>query len=66
MVGEKEEDRDEGRQMDKEGKGEFVCLVGWLVGFLASSSSTRLYRGKVERRREYKERFVFKDFFCRT
>ena len=26
-----------------------VCLVGWLVGFLKSSSATRLYRGWVPR-----------------
>ena len=27
----------------------FVCLVGWLVGFLTTSSTTRLYRGRVPR-----------------
>ena len=27
----------------------FVCLFGWLVGFLTSSSTTRLYRGRVLR-----------------
>ena len=27
----------------------FVCLFGWLVGFLTSSSTTRLYRGQVPR-----------------
>ena len=27
----------------------FVCLVGWLVGFLTSSSTTRLYRGRASR-----------------
>ena len=26
-----------------------VCLFGWLVGFLTSSSTTRLYRGKIPR-----------------
>ena len=27
----------------------FVCLLGWLVGFLTSSSTTRLYRGRAPR-----------------
>ena len=27
----------------------FVCLVGWLVGVLKSSSTTRLYRGRASR-----------------
>ena len=26
-----------------------VCLFGWLVGFLMSSSTTRLYRGRAPR-----------------
>ena len=29
--------------------GQCVCLFGWLVGFLTSSSTTRLYRGRVPR-----------------
>ena len=37
--------------MGRGDKGEiaFVCLFGWLVGFLTSSSTTRLYRGRAPR-----------------
>ena len=27
----------------------YICLFGWLVGFLTSSSTTRLYRGRAPR-----------------
>ena len=33
----------EGRRRVAGTKESFVCLFGWLVGFLTSSSTTRLY-----------------------
>ena len=35
--------------IEREVKREFICLFVGLVGFLTSSSATRLYRGRVPR-----------------
>ena len=46
-MGERDREREGGRCGD--GDRERFCLFGWLVGFSTSSSTTRLYRGRVPR-----------------
>ena len=48
----REKDR-RGKRLKESGRDD---LVGWLVGFLTSSSTTRLYRDKERERKRKKER----------
>ena len=45
----RETEREREREREKEREREREREFGWLVGFLTSSSTTRLYRGRVPR-----------------